>query len=54
MTRLSPVKPEILIEFLKAQGFVMEGQQQFLIINLKILRDIEIKREDFIRWLEER
>ena len=77
MSRLKPVKPEILIDFLKEQGFVKVRQKGSHIffrhkdgrtatvpyhkgeligrgLLLKILRDIEIKREKFIKWLEER
>lgn len=77
MSQLKPVRPEILIDFLKKQGFVKVRQKGSHIffrhkdgrtatvpyhkgeligrgLFLKILRDIEIKREKFIKWLEER
>jgi len=77
MSRLTPVKPEIIVEFLKEQGFVKVRQKGSHIffrhkdgrtatvpfhkgeligrgLLLKILRDIDVKREDFIKWLQER
>jgi len=76
VSRLRPVKPEILIKFLEMQGFVKVRQKGSHIffrhqdgrtatipyhkgeiigrgLLLKILRDIEVTREDFIKWLEE-
>ena len=77
MSRLTPIKPEIIIEFLKEQGFVRVRQRGSHIffrhkdgrtatvpfhkgeligrgLLLKILRDIDVKIEDFIKWLQER
>jgi len=75
VSRLTPVKPEVIINFLEEQGFIKVRQKGSHIffrhkdgrtatvpyhkgepigrgLLLKILRDIEVKREDFIKWLK--
>ncbi|AEH45451.1 YcfA family protein [Thermodesulfatator indicus DSM 15286] len=74
MSRLSPVKPELLIKFLESLGFVKARQKGSHIffrhkdgrtatipfhkgeeigrgLLLKILRDVEVSKKDFIKWL---